>query len=76
MKICSFLGLCSYYRRFIPKFNEIAEPLHHLTEKSQKIVWSSGLAQVFEALKEVLTKEPILAYPDLSESIHSGNGYQ
>ena len=32
----SFLGTCSYYRRFIKWFTEIARPLHKLTEKTEK----------------------------------------
>ena len=33
----SFLGTCSYYRRFIKWFTDIARPLHKLTEKTKKI---------------------------------------
>lgn len=30
-----FLGLCSYYHRFIPHFAKVARPLHNLTRKGQ-----------------------------------------
>ena len=36
-----FLGLCSYYRRFIKDFSTVARPLHRLTEKNVKFVWDS-----------------------------------
>ncbi|KAJ8387183.1 hypothetical protein AAFF_G00159950 [Aldrovandia affinis] len=39
-KVHSFLGLASYYRRFIVGFSNIAQPLHELTEKGQWITWS------------------------------------
>ena len=29
----SFIGMCSYYHRFITKFVVIASPLHDLTKK-------------------------------------------
>ena len=54
--------LCSYYRRFIKGFAEVARPLHKLTQKNQTFVWSQDCA--FETLKSHLT--PILAYPDSS----------
>ena len=66
-EVRSFLGLCSYYRRFIPKFADIAKPLHRLTEKGQKFVWNSECEQAFGTLKKYLTEAPILAYPDFSK---------
>ena len=66
-EVRSFLGLCSYYRRFIPKFADIARPLHRLTEKGQKFVWNSECEQAFGTLKKYLTEAPILAYPDFSK---------
>nr|GEX11486.1 putative reverse transcriptase domain-containing protein [Tanacetum cinerariifolium] len=34
-KICSFLGLAGYYRRFIENFSKIAKPLTQLTQKNK-----------------------------------------
>ena len=54
-----FLGLASNYRKFIPQFARIAEPLHHLTRKEVEFVWS----ETFDSLKHKLTVAPVLAYP-------------
>ena len=39
-EIKSFLGLCSYYRRYVRNFAAIARPLHQLTEKTKEFHWS------------------------------------
>ena len=61
----SFLGLASYYRRFIKDFAKIAVPLHRLTEKNKPFVWSC--LEAFNELKRELTNHPILAYPDFNK---------
>ena len=66
-EVRSFLGLCSYYRHFIPKFAEMAKPLHRLTEKGQNFIWSADCEEAFETLKKHLTESPVLAYPDFSK---------
>ena len=58
-----FLGLASYYRRFIPKFASIAQPLHQLTCKGAIFKWTEATARAFADLKEKLTTSPVLAYP-------------
>ena len=63
-EICSFLGLCSYYRNF----SEIAEPLHKLTRKDHKFNWTDKCQSSFETLKEKLMTSPILAYPSVEKS--------
>lgn len=35
-EVRSFVGLASYYRRFIRGFAELAQPLHQLTEKGRR----------------------------------------
>ena len=39
-EVRSFLGLCSYYRRFVQGFSEIASPLHELTKKKHRFGWT------------------------------------
>ena len=62
-QVRSFLGLASYYRRFIRGFAEIAGPLHRLTEKSAKFKWTSECEEAFQKLKEALISAPVLSYP-------------
>ena len=66
-EVRSFLGLCSYYRRFVPAFADIARPLHELTEERCAFVWSLECQQAFDELKTRLTTAPILALPNNEE---------
>ena len=61
----SFLGTCSYYRRFILNFASIAKPLHKLTEKNVPFVWNDECQTAFQTLKDSLISAPILGYPDM-----------
>ena len=60
----SFIGMCSYYRRFIPNFSEIAKPIIKLTKKFAKFDWNKCCQTAFDLLKELLTTAPVLTYPD------------
>ena len=57
-----FLGLASYYRRFIPRFAKIAHPLHGLTTKNAPFDWTSACETAFTTLKSKLVSPPVLAY--------------
>ena len=58
-----FLGLASYYRRFVRNFAAIVAPLVKLTEKGHVWHWSSDCDAAFLQLKERLVTSPILGYP-------------
>ena len=60
----SFLGLCTYYRRFVPSFADVARPLHQLTEKGQRFTWMKECDSSFHRLKEALASAPVLAHPE------------
>ena len=62
-EVRGFLGLCSYYRRFVKQFSEIAAPLHALQKKGCPFVWSGECQTAFETLKRKLTEAPVLALP-------------
>ena len=82
-EVHSFVGLASYYRRFIPNFAKWAGPLHALIVPAsfkQKIrkgemkksdlpefQWTSACQEGFDQLKKALTEAPVLAYPDYSK---------
>ena len=66
----SFVGLCSYYRRFIPEFARIAAPLHDLTRKNARFVWGSEQDEAFKELKERLITAPVLGMPRDSGTFH------
>jgi hypothetical protein len=62
-----FLGLAGYYRKFIPNFAEVAEPLHKLLRKGVKFQWNTEAQTCFELLKTYLISEPILIRPNFDE---------
>ena len=37
-EVRAFLGLCSYYRKFVQELTEIAAPLHALTRKNMRFL--------------------------------------
>ena len=52
-EVRSFIGMCSYYRRFIPNFPAIAKPLIHLTKKFSKFEWTKECQIAFDFIKKL-----------------------
>ncbi|XP_019364786.1 PREDICTED: molybdenum cofactor sulfurase-like, partial [Gavialis gangeticus] len=63
-----FLGLASYYRRFIPRFAEIANPLVETTKgrKAFRVEWNTERRKAFEDLKQALCQEAVLHTPNFN----------
>jgi hypothetical protein len=66
-QIRSFIGLASYYRRFIQNFAAIARPLHDLTKTTKTIEWSQKATDSFETLKQKLIHAPVLTRADFTK---------
>ncbi|KAF7707222.1 hypothetical protein HF521_018440 [Silurus meridionalis] len=74
----SFLGFCSYYRKFIEGFLRIAGPLHDLVNACLRegryakgsryfsTLWSNECEQAFNNLKTKLTTAPVLGFADFT----------
>ena len=72
-KLRAFLGLCSYYRKFIHLFSAKTKPLTMLLQKDVEYVWGQAQQQAFEELKRALVSAPILRHfnPSLPIFCHS-----
>ena len=58
------LGLAGYYRKFVPRFADLSRPLTHLTRQNVEFQWTEKCQKLFNNLRELLTKYPILRYQD------------
>lgn len=65
-EVRAFVGLCSYYRRFVKDFSKLAAPLNQLVGKNVPFVWNDTCDQSFRHLKNVLSSEPVVILPDFS----------
>jgi len=62
-EVRSFLGLASYYRRFVDSFAKKAIPLYRLAEKGRQFEWTDECELAMQSLKEALMSSPVLALP-------------
>ncbi|XP_041673748.1 uncharacterized protein LOC121529819 [Drosophila eugracilis] len=65
-EVHSFLGMASWYRKFIPGFSEQADPLQELIRKGRKFDWQPRHQAAFDQIKTSLTRAPVLACPDFT----------
>ena len=66
-EVKTFLGLTGYFRRFIPAYARLANPLNKLTHKNVDFVWTDECQNSFETLKRALVSEPLLKLPDFTQ---------
>lgn len=55
-----FLGLSGYFRKFVPAYAVISEPLRKLLRKNEPFKWTENQQTAFQELKNALTTEPVL----------------
>lgn len=73
----SFLGLCSYFRRFVPDYKSKAQPYvktnNSMLRKHTKFVWNHDQECSFSLLKTELTSCPLLRHlnPNVQVELHT-----
>ena len=65
-ELSSFLGLASYFRKFVRNFAEIASPLLQLTHKDATFQWGDREQSSFDRLKCALASAPVVSFPRFS----------
>lgn len=72
-QVRQFVGLCSYFRKYVKDFAQVARPLTSLTKKDVSFEWGATQSKAFEELKRRLIERPILAIynPKLDTELHT-----
>jgi len=66
-QVQSFIGLGSYYRKFIPGFSKIASPLIRCTEKGKKFEWTNECQLAFNEIRDLVCSDRVLVLPDFDK---------
>eukprot|EP00253_Pinus_taeda_P031866 PITA_31866 len=66
MELQGFIGICTYYQKFVKGLSQLATPLTDLTRKGA-FSWSDTVQRAFNRIKEVMRSYPVLALPDFTQ---------
>ena len=69
----SFIGFCSYYRRFIAGFFDVVQPLYKCLEGTA-FVWDAAADDAIQELKHLLTATPVFGYPTMKDPFELDTG--
>ena len=61
------MPVVGYYQHFIPRFATVARPLNQLLQKESRFEWTPAHQVAFEQLRDSLTEDILLAYPNFNE---------
>jgi hypothetical protein len=63
-EIRSFMGLITYYGRFVPNLSTVAAPLNNLLKDKVKFDWTAECQAAFENLKKIIASPLVLCHYD------------
>lgn len=69
-QVRDFLGLCNFYRRFIPEYSRYIRPLCELLKKENSWLWGEKEQQAFEQVKRLFVETIELHHPDPSKDYY------
>lgn len=62
-----FIGMTSWYRKFIPEYASITAPLVALLKKGKRFQWNEDQEKSFNKVKQILTSDPVLIRADFNK---------
>ena len=65
-EVRSFIGMATYYCRFLDHYSHVKRPLTELTKKEAVWTWGEAQEAAFKQIKRMLTSAPVLRNPDWS----------
>ena len=65
--LCAFVGLATFFRRFVQGFSSLVAPLTSLLKNKAAFVCNAKCELAFNTVKESLTSAPVLAMPDVDK---------
>ena len=63
-EVRSFIGMATYYCKFLDHYSHVKRPLTELTKKDVKWTWGEAEEEAFRQIKEMLVSAPVLRNPD------------
>lgn len=72
-----FIGMVSYLSMYLPKLQELLQPMHKLTgtrkgrpKTTDKFIWTPECEDNFQKIKQLLTSPPVLTMPRTYGDLH------
>jgi hypothetical protein len=65
-----FVGMINFYRDLYPKRAETLAPLTDLCGHKRKFTWEAQHEQAFQRMKEIITQDVMLTYPQFDKPFH------
>jgi hypothetical protein len=62
-----FIGMVNYYRDMWIRRSDVLAPLTKLVSNESKWNWTQEQQKAFETMKQIMSKETLLSYPDFSQ---------
>src|SRR5690606_14613099 len=61
------LGVIQWVAKYIPRIQEIVQPLNKLKSKNKKFEWNQKHDKILDKVKAMVKKLPVLMYPDINK---------
>lgn len=65
----AFIGMITYYNKFLPNLSTTLEPLHRLLRKGVEWEWKTKQQEAFTKVKTLLKSAPVLVHYDASQPL-------